>query len=173
MTIEEFEKLPDELAINHEFVDGKLIDLGGNIGDHHRLRDIIVALTCFHVEREKLGIMISEQDFDFNGDVLGPDVSFIGIDKLHLCRGNLRVQPFVPDMAIEIASEPGMLEAALKKAQRYRECGVKEVWIFSIEMRAAYLFSDRQRTILGADSEFRSDLVPGFSIRIGDLLDRL
>ena len=173
MTIEDFEKLPDELAINHELVDGKLIDLGGNVGDHHRLRDELFALTCFHVEQGNLGRMISEQDFDFDGDVFGPDLSFIGIDKLHLCKGNLRVQPFVPDMAIEIASEPGMLEAVLKKAQRYRDCGVNEVWLFSIEMREAYVFSDRQRTILGADSEFSSDLIPGFSIRIGDLLDRL
>ncbi len=62
--------------------------------------------------------MLSEQDFDFNGDVFGPDVSFIGIDKLHLCKGNLRVLP------------------------------------------------DENR-------QFRSDLIPGFSIRIGDLLDRL
>jgi Uma2 family endonuclease len=173
MTVEDFEKLPDELAINHELVDGKLIDLGGNIGDHHTLRDIIVALTCFHVERESLGLMISEQDFEFDGDVLGPDVSFIGIDKLHLCRGKLRVQPFVPDMAIEIASEPGMLEAALKKARRYRRCGTKEVWIFSIELREAFLLSDNRSVILDENQEFRSDLIPGFSIRIGDLLDRL
>ena len=50
---------------------------------------------------------------------------------------------------------------------------MKEVWIFSIEMREAYLFTDNQRIILGADSEVRSDLIPGFSTRIGDLLERL
>ena len=137
------------------------------------LRDVLVALTCFHVEQSKLGLMISEQDFDFNGGVFGPDLSFIGIDKLHLCKGKLRVQRFVPDLAIEIVSQNDKFESLMKKAQRYRECGVKEVWIFSIEMREAYAFCDRQRTILGADSEFRSDLIPGFSIRIGDLLDRL
>ena len=173
MTVEDFEKLPDELAINHELVDGRLIDLGGNIGDHHRLRDVLVALTCFHVEQSKLGLMISEQDFDFNGDVFGPDVSFIGIDKLHLCKGNLRVQPFVPDLAIEIASEPGMLEAVLKKAVRYRRCGTKEVWVFSIEMREVFLLNESQRVLLDENQQFRSDLIPGFSIRIGDLLDRL
>jgi Uma2 family endonuclease len=173
MTIEEFEKLPDELAHNHELVDGKLIDLGGNIGNHHRLRDEMLLATSSHVEREHLGLMISEQDFDFDGDVLGPDLSFIGIDKLPLCRGNLRVQPFVPDIAIEIASEPGMLEAALKKAQRYRRCGTKEVWIFSIEMREAYVLSEKQRIMLDEDQQFRSDFIPGFSIRIGDLLDRI
>jgi Uma2 family endonuclease len=100
-------------------------------------------------------------------------VSFIGIDKLHLCRGKLRVQPFVPDMAIEIVSEPGMLEAVLKKAQRYRRCRTKEVWIFSIDLHEAFLINENQRVILDENQQFRSDLIPGFSIRIGDLLDRL
>ena len=173
MTIEEFEKLPDELALNHELVDGKLIDLGGNIGDHHQLRDRLLLLTSLHVERENLGLMISEQDFDFDGNVFGPDLSFIGIDKLPLCKGKLRVQPFVPDIAIEIASEPGMLEDILKKAVRYLRCGTQEVWGFSIENRVAFLLNENQRVILDENQQFRSDLIPGFSIRIGDLLDRL
>lgn len=173
MTIEEFERLPDEFALNHELVDGKLIDLGGNILAHYRLRDQLLLITSLHVERENLGLMISEQDFDFDGDVFGPDLSFIGIDKLRLCRGNKRVQPFVPDIAIEIASEPGMLEDILKKAARYRRSGTKEVLVFSIENRVAFLLNEDQRVILDENQEFRSDLIPGFSIRIGDLLDRL
>jgi Uma2 family endonuclease len=117
--------------------------------------------------------MISEQDFDFDGNVFGPDLSFIGIDKLHLCRGDKRVQPFVPDIAIEIASEPGMLEDILKKSVRYLRCGTQEVWVFSIELREAFLLNEDQHVILGENQQFRSDLIPGFSIRIGDLLDRL
>jgi hypothetical protein len=139
MTIEEFESLPDELALNHELVDGKLVDLGGNILAHHRLRDQLVLLTGFYVEQESLGVMISEQDFDFNGDVYGPDLSFIGIDKL----------------------------------LRYRRSGTREVWVFSIENRVAFLLNENQRVILDENQQFRSDLIPGFSIRIGDLLDRL
>jgi Uma2 family endonuclease len=173
MTIEEFESLPDELALNHELVDGKLVDLGGNILAHHRLRDQLVLLTGFHVEQESLGVMISEQDFDFNGDVYGPDLSFIGIDNLPMCKSKQRVQPFVPDIAIEIASEPGMLEDILKKAVRYRRSGTSEVWVFSIENRVAFLLNEKQWLILDENQQFRSDLIPGFSIRIGELLDRL
>jgi len=44
----------------------------------------------------------------------------------------------VPELAIEIVSQNDKFETLMKKAQRYRECGVKELWIFSIEMREAY-----------------------------------
>jgi Uma2 family endonuclease len=173
LTIEDFEKLPEAIAVNRELIDGELVDVSGNSGNHNALRDWIGALLLFHVDQNKLGRVLAEQEFDFQGNAHGPDVSFFGRDKESSYDGKLRVQRFVPDLAIEIVSQNDKFETLMKKAQRYRECGVKEVWIFSIEMREAYLFSDQHRTILGADGEFRSDLIPGFSIRIGDLLDRL
>jgi Uma2 family endonuclease len=173
MTIEDFEKLPEATAVNRELVDGELVDVSGNTGNHNTLREWLTALLLLHVYKHQLGRVLAEQEYDFQGNVHGPAVSFFGRDKTSLYDGKLRVQRFVPDLAIEIVSQNDKFEALMKKAKRYRECGVKEVWIFSTEMREAYLFTDNQRIILGADSEFRSDLIPGFSIRIGDLLDRL
>jgi len=173
LTIDDFEKLPDALALNHELVDGELVEVSGNTLIHNRLRHQLVALLSALVEQGKLGEVISEQEFDFGGNAHGPDVCFVSAAKLPLLNPKRRVQRCVPDLAIEIVSQNDKFEALMKKAQRYRDCGVKEVWIFSIEMREAYVFSDHQRIILGADSEFRSGLIPGFSIRIGELLDRL
>jgi Uma2 family endonuclease len=173
LTIDDFEKLPDALALNHELVDGELVEVSGNTGNHNTLREWLTALLLLHVDKNKLGRVLAEQEYDFQGNAHGPDVSFFGRDKASLYDGRLRVQRFVPDLAIEIVSQNDKFETLMKKARRYLECGVKDVWIFSIEMREAYLYSERQRLILGPDSELRSDLIPGFSIRIGDLLDRL
>jgi Uma2 family endonuclease len=173
LTIDDFEKLPDALALNHELVDGELGEVSGNTGNHNTLREWLTALLLLNVDKNQLGRVLAEQEYDFQGNAHGPDVTYFGREKTSLYDGNLRVQRFVPDLAIEIVSQNDQFEALMKKAQRYRECGVKEVWIFSIEMREAYAFSNHKRTILGADSEFRPDLIPGFSIRIGDLLDRL
>ena len=41
LTIEDFEKLPDDLAHYHELVDGELIDVSGNTGEHNELRDLL------------------------------------------------------------------------------------------------------------------------------------
>ena len=44
LTIEDFERLPDALARNHELVDGELVDVSGNTGEHNGLRDMLIVL---------------------------------------------------------------------------------------------------------------------------------
>jgi Uma2 family endonuclease len=171
LTIEDFEKLPDALARNHELVDGELVDVSGNTSEHNSLRDLLITLLLDYVKRNKLGRVISEQEYDFGGNAHGPDVSFFGPEKARLCNRKRRVQMFVPDLAIEIVSENDTYIALTKKARRYRKCGTKEVWIFDIDGREAYVFSDRQRTRLDENQKFQSELIPGFSIRLGDLFD--
>src|SRR5215510_8877823 len=104
LTIDDFEKLPDEQAHNHELVDGELIDVSGNTGGHNRLRDIIGALLLFHVREHALGLVVNEQEYEFDGQAHGPDVTFIAAPKHEQFDNRLRVQRFVPDLAIEIAS---------------------------------------------------------------------
>ena len=99
LTIDDFEKLPDALALNHELVGGELVDVSGNTGNH-------------------------------GDNAHGPGVSFFGVEKTQFYDGNLRVQRFDPDLAIEIVSQNDKFEPRMKKARRYREHGAKEVWIF-------------------------------------------
>jgi Uma2 family endonuclease len=173
LTIEDFEKLPQATVKNRELVDGELVDVSGNTLGHNCLRDLLVQLLGPLVNKQKLGKIISEQEYNFDGNAHGPDVSLVGADKLPLLDPKLRVQRLVPDLAIEIVSQNDTFSALIKKAQRYRSCGTKEVWIFSIETREAYVYSEHQRVILDENGEFRSSLIPGFSIRLADLFDRI
>jgi Uma2 family endonuclease len=116
--------------------------------------------------------VISEQEYDFEGNAHGPDVSFYNRSKRRLLDKALRVHRFVPDLAIEIVSANDTFESTAEKARRYRQCGTQEVWIFSVETRQAHLYSEHRRVILDENDEFRPEPIPGFSIRIGDLLDR-
>jgi Uma2 family endonuclease len=172
LTIDDFERLPDALALNHELVDGKLVDVSGNTPIHNRLRDYLISLLCEYVKKEGLGEVISEQEFDFEGDAFGPDISFFAKDKIALVEERRRVQRFVPDLAIEIVSQNDAFARLIKKADRYRKCGAKEAWILDLDSRRALLFSDDREAILDENQQFVSALIPGFSIRIGDLFDR-
>ena len=172
ITIEEFERLPAALARNHELVDGELVDVSGNTANHNDLRDFLIELLRPYVRERKLGKIMSEQEFDFNRNAHGPDVVFIGAEKLHLIDGRLRVQRFVPDLAIEIVSENDKFRSLTKKSARYRECGTKEVWVLDLEMRRAYVESADRLVILTDDQMFESKLIPGFSIRLGELFDQ-
>jgi Uma2 family endonuclease len=173
LTIEDFEALPDALAFNHELVDGELVDAPRSIAAHNMLRDELLVLLYHHVEQYKLGLIISTQCFDFDGDGYAPDLSFVGSEKVKFLNGKLRVQRVVPEIAVEIVSPSDGFEALTKRTRRYLKAGTKEVWLLSIEGREAYLYSEKRNIILDENGEFRSDLIPGFSIRFGDLFDRI
>ena len=172
ITIEGFERLPAAVAHNHELVDGELVDVSGNTEYHNGLRDLLVALLLPLVNERKLGIIRAEQEYDFGGNAHGPDVSFIGAAKVQLRERNRRVQRFVPDLAIEIVSDNDTLKGLLEKARRYRQSGTQEVWILSPDTREAFVLSEAGRAFLGDDQMFESKLIPGFSIRLGDLFDQ-
>ena len=173
LTIEDFEKLPHELAHNHELIDGALIDVSGNTPKHNILRDLLGDILRSSARQKQLGQIIAEQEYDFNGDAHGPDVSFISHSKLHLLDMNRRVQPFVPDLAIEVVSKNDTFYDVLKKAKKYRACGTKEVWVLSLETREAIRYSGEQSVLLDENAELSSEQIPGFSIRLGDLFDRI
>src|SRR6266436_146321 len=118
ITIEEFERLPDALAHNHELVDGELVDASGNTEYHNSLRDFLVELLRALVRERKLGKILSEQEYDFDGNAHGPDVSFIGAAKLHLIERKRPVQRFVHVLAIEIVSEDDKFKDPMEKALR-------------------------------------------------------
>ena len=173
LTIDDFERLPHELAYYHELVDGELVDVSGNTGNHNALRDLLVLLLLSYVKEQKLGRVVSEQEYEFDGNAHGPDVTFLGTGKAKLFNGRLRVQRFVPDLAIEIVSESDTFAKLVKRIDRYRNCGTEEAWIFDIDARKAFLFSAGRNAILDEDQKFASPLIPGFSIRLGDLFDQI
>jgi Uma2 family endonuclease len=172
ITIEEFERLPAALARNHELVNGQLVDVSGDTAGHHLLRDFLLVLLLPFVRERKLGTIICGQGFDFDGNAHAPDVSFIGAAKLHLIDGKRRVQLFVPDLAIEIVSESDTFNGLMGKVLRYRRSGTKEVWMLLPDTRLGFVLSEERQIGLTDDQMFESKLIPGFSIRLGELFDK-
>jgi Uma2 family endonuclease len=171
LTIEDFEQLPSEMAEGHELVDGELVDVSGNIGDHNSIRDLLIVILHPLVRGRHLGKVISEQEYDFGGNAHGPDVSFFGMEKLPLFQRSKRVQPFVPDLAIEIISANDTFTSLLRKKERYRASGTREVWILAPETREVMIYSDDRDRILRQDAELSTELIPGFRMTVRDLFD--
>jgi len=173
LTIDDFERLPDELAYYHELVDGELVDVSGNTPNHNGLRDLLIAMLLPYVKEHKLGRVVGEQEYQFGQNAHGPDVTFVLPERARLFNGKLRVQRFVPDLAIEIVSDSDTFAKLVRKVERYRKCGTKEAWIIDIDSRRAFLFSNERDANLDENQMFQSTLIPGFSIRLGDLFDQL
>jgi Uma2 family endonuclease len=171
LTIEDFEQLPDEMAVGHELVDGELVDVSGNNGEHNSIRDFLIVVARPFVRERALGQVISEQEYDFDGNAHGPDVSFFGLEKVPLFQSRKRVQRFVPDLAIEIVSANDTFQAPVLKKDRYRRCGTREVWIISPDSREVYVFSEHGNQILDKDAELSTPLIPGFQMTVKKLFE--
>jgi hypothetical protein len=120
-----------------------------------------------------LGEVVSEQEYDFGGNAHGPDVSFFGPDKEKLCEERRRVQRFVPDLAIEIVSENDTFQEAGQEGGSLSKMRNERSVDYRSRFRTAFLYSDASNTILRENGIFQSSLIPGFSIRLGDLFDQL
>jgi len=169
LTIDDFERLPSEIAENHELVNGELVDVSGNDPEHNWLRDSLGDLMRAAVKSSKMGKVITEQEYDFLGNAHGPDVSFFSTDKQHLVDLHKRVQRFVPDLAIEIASPSDTYGGLLRKKDRYLASGTREVWLISPETREVAIYP-HGRILRGSD-ELSTPMIPGLSITVDRLFD--
>jgi hypothetical protein len=81
LTIDDFERLPDDLARNHELDRWRT---GRRVWQQPATQPVPgssgVASGAMSGEHQ-LGIVISEQAYDFGGNAYGPDVSFISESK--------------------------------------------------------------------------------------------
>ena len=133
LTVQDYEALPDALARGHELVKGELVPVSGNVGEHNQLRGLIERVLAGNIEKHDLGgLVLSEQEYRFDEETTrAPDVSYFSEAKKHLYNRKRRVQLFVPDVAIEIASPNDTFGSVLDKIQLYLDAGVPEVAILA------------------------------------------
>ena len=169
LTIDDFERLPADAVRHHELVDGELIDVSGNTARHNIVRDRLLSNLMAWAEAQAAGMVIAEQEYDFLGNAHGPDVSFFGPEKQTLLDLYKRVQRFVPDLAIEVASASDTYDSLLRKKERYRRAGTTEVWLISGENAEIAIYGPDHDRILHAGQTVSSELLPGFAIAVNDL----
>ena len=171
LTIEDFEKLPDALARNHELVNGELVDVSGNTLLHNKLKHRLTRLLEDYVNAHGLGDVTEEQEYRFGDDAHGPDISFLLPEKaLHAI--DKRVQPFVPDLAIEIASNNDGYYDLTGKAHKYLRFGTSEVWVVSLYEHEISRYTTSGGEIFYEDATLETPLIPGFSLRLRELFDQ-
>jgi Uma2 family endonuclease len=173
LTIEDFERLPAQEAENHELVDGKLVDVSGNTPIHNIVRDRLGAILQAWVSARDLGLVIAEQEYDFFGNAHGPDLSFFGREKLPLLNMYKRVQRFVPDLAIEIASPNETYNWLIGKKQRYVRAGTKEVWLISAENREIAVYAAGRFDCFHEGDVLKSQVLAGFELSLTQLFEAL
>lgn len=103
LTIDDYERLPQEEAEGHELVDGELVASSGNTFYGNSIRDLLLVLLLQAVRERSLGVVIAEQEYDFNGNAHAPDVSFFGQSKTALADPDKRVQRLSPTLPLKLS----------------------------------------------------------------------
>jgi Uma2 family endonuclease len=110
---------------------------------------------------------------DGKDTVMAPDIAFLAKSR----PPHDRAEPWyagAPDLAIEIVSPSQSHPSVMAKAQDWITAGAQEVWLVDPENRTVEVLraGSNQIALLGSEMVLESPLVPGFSVKVGEIFAR-
>ena len=128
MTVEEFERLPEDECIWRELDQGELVEEPGPVMIRNYVRDTTTTLLRKHLdEHPEQGCVVAEEYFRLMEDTRRrPDIALVGRDQFSIIvrRGS---QPFGPKLIVEIVSPTNAFGGMTRKLQQYFKAGVLTV----------------------------------------------
>ena len=174
MTAEELLVLPDD-GMRHELIDGELRTMAPTGGPHGYDQNVLAFHLNHHIFAGGLGAGLgAETGFILRRDpdrVRAPDFAFIRAERMPpegLPRGYV---PIAPDLVVEVVS-PGDTAAEVRdKVADWLNFGCRAVWVVYPAPRLdAFLSDGTVRTYASEDEVDGGDALPGFRMRLADLL---
>ena len=167
LTLEEFERLPEEDAWRVELVRGMLVREPRPAAMHGWVQVNLGSLLLNHVGEHWLGHVFSDIGVVLSTEpatVRGPDLAFVSAERLPLgppARGFL---PFAPDLCVEIVSPSNTAAEIQEKVLEYLEAGTRLVWVVHPESRTVTEYRSRNeiRILESADELEGREVIPGF-----------
>jgi Uma2 family endonuclease len=132
-----------------------------------------------YVRQQKLGTAVSEMVFVLDPRTVlrrRPDVAFVSSAKWPVGRppppqGDWEI---VPDLGVEVISPHNAYHKVVAKVHEYFKYGTTQVWIIVPESRIVQVYRGPDDvTTLTADEPLTSELIPGWSYPIAELLPHL
>lgn len=160
----------------YELVDGILVEKPVGQFESYLAGQLIFLLQSY-LEVNRHGILLApDGPFRLSPRIMRmPDVAFVAWKQLP--DGKLpkeKVLKVCPDLAIEILSDSNTKREMKKKLGEYFEAGTRLVWYIDPRNRAATIYTalDEGQRIEADGTLDGRDLLPGFTLRLGDLFAR-
>jgi Uma2 family endonuclease len=159
-----------------ELVDGTLVEKAVGF-EESRLAGRLISLINWYLEKNDLGICAGEGGMMrlALGLVRIPDVSFVARDKLPgRDTPSDPIPGLAPDLAVEVQSEGNTKPEMARKVREYFDAGTRLVWLIDHRKRTVRVFSspDRSTFVRAHQSLDGGEVLPGFAVSVGELLDR-
>jgi Uma2 family endonuclease len=176
LTVHEVEEAPPEGQ--WELIDGELLPVTPASLRSATTTHRIGRLVGNYVDEHDLGMMTSAEGgfvlFPDRETLLAPDVAFIRDDRVPPEEEHNHFARLAPDLVVEVLSPSDRLGSALGKVSLYLQAGVQVVWLVDPIKRTILLFAGEENPVtLEEDSVLDGgEVLPGFSIRVADLLGK-
>ena len=177
-TDEAFMALPDD-GHHYEIINGELIDMGNSGALHGYVCSLALAALAGYILPKKLGVILdSSTAFKMkNGNKRSPDIAFFAKERLQ----GMAVLPSgylegAPDLAVEVLSPGNTVEEIEDKLTEYFENGSRLVWVIHPTQHYVLVYRSAQepdRLLKGKDSLDGEEVIPGFTLAIADLFQKL
>jgi Uma2 family endonuclease len=175
VTVEELWELRDE-PYRLALIDGELYRMPGAGGTHGALLIFLGMHLGPFVVRRRLGKMYGDTGFRLFPDretTLFPDIAFVRAERVPSEEQEERFLNLVPDLAMEIVSPTDYPKLLDDKLAQYMEAGTPCVVRLYPRTRSVRVYRPgREVAVLGTEDTFTvDDVLPGFTIRFGDLFE--
>jgi Uma2 family endonuclease len=173
LTIEEFERLPDE-DCRMELVRGVVVREPRARFEHGRKHADVVYVLRRHVEEHPVGkVCGAETGFILSTDpptVRAPDAAFVAAARIP-AGGVEGFFPGAPDLAVEIVSPSSTASDIQAKVFDYLDAGARLVWVVYPETRTVAVHRTRAeaRHLTEMDVLDGGDVLPGLRLGVARL----
>ncbi len=176
LTSEQYLALPDEFdqsgnRIKDELIGGEVVRMPPPSRVHDRIKNRInrVLARFLDAHTEIPFDTLVESGFRVTKhDTLVLDVSVIARDRL---RGEERIIPGAPEIAIEVVSPDDKVKQLKHKIDAYLAAGSRSVWVVFPDARSVMIHTSNYVRELKADQSIEDALLPGFSAPVSTFFE--
>jgi Uma2 family endonuclease len=176
LTVDDYFRTPETLRPT-ELIYGALRVADSPTPRHQQAVGAFHIALAGHVRPQRLGqVLLSPLDVVLDRDralILQPDLLFVSSARLQIIRDKVFG---APDMVLEVLSPNPRIGKLDERIEWFAEYGVREIWLLShLTERFQILRTESGRVVSDETYDYltriRSDAVPGFTRRVGEILD--
>ncbi len=173
-TYEDYARLPEN-GLRYEIIKGELLMTPAPRPLHQEVSLNLTYVLHQFVRKNQLG-KVYEAPIDVNlpglASPVQPDLLFIASDRLDIIKDRFIEGP--PDLIMEILSSGSEIHDRRTKFELYARAGVREYWLVDPDRRAIEIYVLRGQAYaplgnFGVEAETRSELLPGFAVKVGEV----
>ncbi|MBI4339643.1 MAG: Uma2 family endonuclease [Chloroflexi bacterium] len=172
LTADDFYREYSSKEGQYELVKGEVITMAPPGFQHGDIQAEIAGLLRPYAKQHRLGRAITECGFILEpGTVRAPDVAFVKQERIPQEGLPKAFFEGPPDLAVEVVSPSDTAADMEMRVHSYLESGASQVWVVYPESQRVHVFAQGKASVWysAEDALPGGDLLPGFSVLVGDL----